>query len=168
ALADDARQTVDRARAAEQAAAHVVVADLRVLLRNREIAVDHDLEAAGGDVAFEHGDGGLRRAKDGVADPGRAEGDLVRRALADEVALELVEVEAGAEGALPAADDQHADVVVLLGPDARLVQLLEELLADRVLLVRTVEPDSGDVPVDLVLDGLGLDYTRHSASPFAD
>jgi hypothetical protein len=32
--------------------------------------------------------------------------------------------------------------------------------------VRTVEPDSGDVPVDFVLDGLGFDYTRHSASPF--
>ena len=70
----------------------------------------------------------------------------------------------GAERALAAADDHHAHVVVVLGPLPRPVELLEELLADAVPLVRTVEPDPRHVALDLVLDRLGLDDTGMTAS----
>ena len=46
----------------------------------------------------------------------------------------------------------------------RLVELLQELLADRVPLVGTVQPDPCDVSVDLVLDRLDLDCTGHERS----
>jgi hypothetical protein len=74
--------------------------------------------------------------------------------------FELVEVEPGAERALAAPDHHDTDVVVLLGPLPRPIQLVQQLLADRVALVRAVEPDPRDVPVDLVLDRLGFD-DRH-------
>ena len=64
---------------------------------------------------------------------------------------------------LAAADHHDPDVVVLLGALPRLVQLLQELLADRVALVRAVQPDTRDVTVDLVLDRIGFDGTRHDA-----
>ena len=84
--------------------------------------------------------------------------------LPDEVALQLVEIEARAEGPLAAAEHHHPDVVVGLGPLHGLVQLLQQLLADRVALVRPVEPDSRDVPVDFVLDRLDFDCTGHGGS----
>jgi len=112
-------------------------------------------------VPFEHRDRRLGGLEDAVEDARGADRDLVGRAVADEVAHQLVEVEPGAEGSVAAAENHHPDVVVLLGPDPRLVELLEELLAHGVELVRTIEPDSGDVPVDLVLNGLGFHCTRH-------
>ena len=78
--------------------------------------------------------------------------------LADEVALELVEIEARAERALAPADDHDANLADRHPPAHRLVELLEKLLADGVLLVRAVEPDAGDVALDLVLDRLDLDH----------
>ena len=141
------------------------VADQRVLRGDREVAVDHDLEAARRRVPFEHADRRLARVEDAVEDPGRPLRDLERVRVPDEVALQLVEVEAGAEGALAAAEDHHPDLVVGLGPLDGLVELLQELLADRVALVRPVEPDSRDVPVDFVLDRLDFDCTGIESPP---
>ena len=62
---------------------------------------------------------------------------------------------------LAPADHHDADVVVLLGADPRLVELLQELLADRVALVRSVQPDPRHMTVDFVLDRLDFDGTRH-------
>ena len=70
---------------------------------------------------------------------------------------ELVEVEPGAERALAAADHHDANVVVVLGPLPRPIELVQQLLADRVAFMRAVEPDPRDVPVDLVLDRLGFE-----------
>ena len=167
ALAQDAGQPVDRPGAAEERAPHVEVADQGVVRGDREVAVDHDLEATGGRVALEHRDRRLRRAEDPVADAGRALRDLPRPRAADEVALELVEIEARAERAVAAAEDHDADLGVGLRPAHGLVELLEKLLADGVLLVRAVEPDAGDVTVDLVLDRLDLDSDRHANPPLS-
>ena len=49
-----------------------------------------------------------------------------------------------------------------------LVELLQQLLADGILLVRAVEPDAGDVTLDLVLDRLDLDSDRHAQPPFLE
>ena len=43
-------------------------------------------------------------------------------------------------------------------------ELLQELLADGVSLVRTVQPDPCNVSLDLVLDRLDLDCTGHERS----
>ena len=137
------------------------IADLGVLRRDREVAVDHDLEPAGGGVALVHRHGRLRAPEDRVADARRALRDLEGSRGADEVALQLVEVEARTERPIAAADDDHADVRVLLGADPGLVELLEQLLAHGVALVRAVQPDARDVAVDFVLDRLDFDCNRH-------
>ena len=141
------------------------VTDLGGLLGDREVAVDEDLESAGGRITLVDAHRRLRRAEERVADPGRALGDLVGLRRADEVTLQLVEIEPGAEGSLTAADHHHAHVRIFLGPDAGLVELLEQLLADRVALVRSIQPDSRDVPVYFVLDRFDFDGDRHRFLP---
>ena len=109
------------------------VADLRVLGRDREVAVDQNLEAAGSRslVALTDGlaSGRSRRRSAPNAGPPR------KPRFTDEVALKLVEVESRAERALTPADDHHADVGIVLGTNASLVQLLQELLTDGIALV---------------------------------
>src|SRR5262249_12626003 len=134
-LAEDAWQPVHRAGPTEQRAPDVEVADLRVLGGDPEVRVDEDLEPARGRVTLDHRDRRRRATEDRVADPRRAKRDLVRLRGADELALELVEVEPRAERPLAATDDDHADVVVLLRALPRLVELGQELLADGVPLV---------------------------------
>src|SRR5205085_6463811 len=92
-------------------------------------------------------------------------GDLVRTGLADEVALQLVQIEPRAKRALAAADHDHPHLRVVLGADTRVVELLEQLLADGIALVRSVQPDARDVSVDFVLDRLDLDDTWHDRLP---
>ena len=70
---------------------------------------------------------------------------------------------------MPSAAAEHHDANVGIGlrPADGLVELLQQLLADASSLVRPVEPDARDVPLDLVLDRLDLDSNRHASPPFA-
>ena len=144
------------------------VTDLGVVRGDREVAVDHDLEATRGRVTLQDRDRRRRGAEDAVADAGRSLRDLPRPRLADEVALELVEIEARAERAPAAAEHHDANVGVGIRPADCFVELLQKLLADGVHLVWTVEPDAGDVTVDLVLNRLDLDSDGHANPPLLE
>jgi hypothetical protein len=102
----------------------------------------------------------LRALKILVAKVRRLVHDLDRSAAAEELRLQLVEIVAGAERVPPAAehDDAH------LRPVDRLPELLHELGAYAVPLVRPVEPDARDVVLDVVLDRVGLESLGHTPS----
>ena len=152
---DVARQAVDRPGAAEQRAADVEVADAGLVRRDAEVAGDHELEAAGDRVALDDGDRRLAEIERAIE---RARGDLrdlhrvVRRP--QELAVEHVEVGAGAERVPAPADQDHADLRVLVGALERRAQAREQVPVDAVLHLGAIEPDRGDPAVELVLDDL--------------
>ena len=74
--------------------------------------------------------------------------------LARQHGLRHLDVAAGAEGAARAADDYDADRLVGAGELQGAAELLERLHAQRIELVRPVEPDRGDTVVRPVVDVL--------------
>ena len=111
------------------------------------------LEAAGDGVALDHGDRRLADVEGASERAGRDLGDLdgvVRGA--QELAVEHVEVGAGAEGVAAPRISDDPNLLVVLGAVERLPQRHEQLPVDAVLLLGAVEPDRGDTAVDLVLE----------------
>jgi hypothetical protein len=130
----------------------VEVADLGVVGGDGEVAGDHQLEPAGGDVALEHRDRRSVHGVEPVAHLGGEDGHLHRGGGPDVVREQLVEVEPGAERAATPAEDQHPQVGVAVDLADDLVEAVQQLHGDGVLLVRPVQPHAGDVAVLLEHD----------------
>jgi len=158
-LAHVGQQRQDR-RGARAGEAQPGVTDLRVLGGDDEVGHHRELEAAGDRVAVQLGDGDLLHVPEvepDVGHPGHAAADAHDQAVAvvvdgaeasvdgiGAVAACRGQVVAGREGTAGALDDDHADIVVGLEVLAGVAAVVNQLLRERVHLLRPVEREHAD------------------------
>jgi hypothetical protein len=149
------------ARARDDAEQDLRLADLRAGAEHPEVGAQGELVAAAEGVAGDRGDDRLGAAghlDEGVlqlATPGDHAGAVEPG--------HRLDVGAGGEDALPAVEDDGADVLALAGLQRRGADLPVQLLVDRVHL-RPVQADRADPVLDLQRHELRLGHARHATA----